>query len=161
MAPTSDERRDVTDALSHAVERRLMRDAGVYAPEVDVPGGRVDYMAFRPFNPISMDGVCAATVERGTFACYEVKSCWDDYTSGHGLNFVGDENWLVCPRELAERLRGETGGFGILVPDNRYGRLITFVEQPIMGYRKMPAAEMLWRMVIASYGIRGCWDNAD
>ena len=149
-----DERRYVTDALSHALERKLTRDAGIYAPEVDVPGGRVDYMAFRPLNPIGMDGICAATVERGTFACYEVKSCWDDYTSGHGLNFIGDENWLVCPRELAERLCGKTSGFGILVPD-RSGSLRTFVGQPIGGYRKAPASELLWRMVIASYGIKG------
>ena len=33
-----------------------------------------------------------------------VKSCMDDFTSGHGRTFEGDENWLVCPLELADSL---------------------------------------------------------
>lgn len=28
----------------------------------------------------------------------------DDFTSGHGRTFEGDENWLVCPLELADSL---------------------------------------------------------
>lgn len=157
---TDEERREVTADLSRAVEARLKGKSGIYAPEVEVPGGRVDYMAFHPYNPITMGGVCAATVERGTFACYEVKSCWDDYTSGHGLNFVGDENWLVCPRDLAERLRGKSIGCGILVPD-KAGRLRTFVEQPFGGYRKLSASELIWRMLRTSYGIEGGAQNGD
>lgn len=159
MMISDSERREVTADLSRAVEARLKGKSGIYAPEVEVPGGRVDYMAFHPYDPITMGGVCAATVERGTFACYEVKSCWDDYTSGHGLNFVGDENWLVCPRDLAERLRVKSIGCGILVPD-KAGRLRTFVEQPFGGYRKLSASELIWRMLRTSYGIEGGAQNA-
>lgn len=41
-------------------------------------------------------------VEHGTFSFYEVKSCVEDLKSGHGLNFYGDENWLVMPVEMYE-----------------------------------------------------------
>ena len=46
----------------------------------------------------------AAELESGTFTFVEVKSCMDDFTSGHGRTFEGDENWLVCPLELADSL---------------------------------------------------------
>lgn len=156
--PTDTERREVTADLSRAVEARLKGKSGIYAPEVEVPGGRVDYMAFHPYNPITMGGVCAATVERGIFACYEVKSCWDDYTSGHGLNFVGDENWLVCPRDLCEKLRERMKlprVAGVLCPDAGWGRLLEVIHQPSDAYRyrrQMTAAEAIWRIAKESYG---------
>ncbi|MFQ9101283.1 MAG: hypothetical protein ACLR5C_05005 [Bifidobacterium adolescentis] len=46
-----------------------------------------------------------ASVELGEFSCYEIKSCMEDFTSGHGLTFYGDVNYLVTTRELAEQLR--------------------------------------------------------
>ena len=145
-------RRDVTRALSSAVEKRLANSPGIFAPEVEVPGGRVDYVAFHPFRPMGMNDICAATVEHGIFACYEVKSCMEDFMSGHGLNFVGDENWLVCPRELAKDLMGRSIGYGILVP-NKAGNLVPYIGQPYGEYRKLPASEFLWRIVRASYGV--------
>lgn len=45
---------------------------------------RVDYMKFKPVNN-SPGGI-----ERGSFYCYEIKSCKEDFESGHGLNFIGD-----------------------------------------------------------------------
>ena len=47
----------------------------------------------------------AGAIERGTFTCYEVKSCIADLQSGHGTNWLGDANWLVCPIEMVEDMR--------------------------------------------------------
>lgn len=61
---------------------------------------RVDFVEFLPKGgPTYSD---APHIEHGTFTFYEVKSCMADLKSGHGLNFEGDENWLVMPVELFE-----------------------------------------------------------
>lgn len=59
---------------------------------------RVDFMQFIPYSHNA--NLSAAGVERGRFICYEVKSCIADMKSGSGLNFLGDENWIVCPIEV-------------------------------------------------------------
>jgi hypothetical protein len=64
---------------------------------------RVDFVEFLPKGGVTYsDG---PHVEHGTFAFYEVKSCVEDLKSGHGLNFYGDENWLVMPVELYDRYK--------------------------------------------------------
>lgn len=64
---------------------------------------RVDFVEFVPYDgPMHGD---AAHIEHGTFSFYEVKSCVADLRSGHGLNFEGDENWLVMPVELYDRYK--------------------------------------------------------
>ena len=59
--------------------------------------GRVDFMSFKAAN--TRDGATEPVVQQGTFTCYEVKSCMEDYESGHGLNFIGDYNYLVMPMQ--------------------------------------------------------------
>lgn len=150
-------RTETTAALSRLVESRIGRRCRLWAPEVEVPGGgRVDYMGFRPYG----ERPDAAALERGTLACYEVKSCRADFESGHGLNFVGDENWLVCPRELCEELRGArmlSTVSGVLCPDAGWKRLLEVIHQPPDAYRyrrTMSAAEAIWRIAKKSYGAR-------
>lgn len=60
---------------------------------------RVDYMVFKPLNN-SVSGI-----EKGDFYCYEIKSCKKDFESGHGLNFIGDYNYLVLPQGLYEEIK--------------------------------------------------------
>lgn len=86
-------RADVTRNLSEAVLKRLRREFTLVAREVWVDDvHRVDFVGFKPFPRVSYP----ASLERGTFVFVEVKSCMDDYKSGHGLTFDGDANWLVC-----------------------------------------------------------------
>ena len=104
---TSDEgRRETTAELSEKALGKLRRDFSLVSAEVWVDSGhRVDFVAYRTGS-----GGQNAAVERGTFCFVEVKSCMDDFTSGHGRTFEGDENWLVCPRGLADALHdGEYG----------------------------------------------------
>ena len=150
-------RAETTAALSRLVESRIGRRCRLWAPEVEVPGGgRVDYMGFRPYG----EHPDAAALERGTLVCYEVKSCMADFESGHGLNFAGDENWLVCPRELCERLRESMRlprVAGVLCPDAGWRRLLEVIHQPPGAYRyrrQMTAAEAIWRIAKESYGAR-------
>ena len=153
------ERSETTEMLSALVEKRLSRRCNLWAAEVTFPrlrepNVRIDYMGFVQH---SRDGfVGSASVELGTFEAYEVKSCMADYESGHGLSFIGDRNYLVCTRELAERLRDELRipwqANAVLVPDKGCTRLLSWVEHPFVGsLRERPASEMLWQMVRARY----------
>ena len=147
----------MTDELTRLVEMRIRRRCLLWAPEVEVPGGgRVDFMGFRPYGDLPD----AASLERGALVCYEIKSCMADFESGHGLNFVGDENWLVCPRELCDELREAVRlphAAGVLCPDAGWRRLLEAVHQPVYecGTRRaMSAAEAIWRLAKKSYGAR-------
>ena len=100
-------RGEVTAELSEKVWARLCRENALVASEVWVDdASRVDFVAYRPHRPRdrSSNHATAAELESGTFTFVEVKSCMDDFTSGHGKTFEGDENWLVCPLELADSL---------------------------------------------------------
>lgn len=100
-------RGEVTAELSEKVWARLCRENALVASEVWVDdASRVDFVAYRPHRPRdrSSNHATAAELESGTFTFVEVKSCMDDFTSGHGRTFEGDENWLVCPLELADSL---------------------------------------------------------
>lgn len=152
-------RSDTTAMLSTLVEKRLASRYQLWAAEVSFGKNtseevRVDYMGFKP-KCIGYT-IGAASVELGTFDCYEVKSCMADFKSGHGLNFVGDHNYLVCPRSLAEQLLAERlapfQADAILVPDKPCGKLVTFHESSYAELRREhPASEMLWQMVRAHY----------
>jgi DNA repair exonuclease SbcCD ATPase subunit len=54
----------------------------------------LDYMQFSPADQCSISGI-----EKGTFTCYEVKSCKEDVYSGNGLNFLGEKNYIVTTME--------------------------------------------------------------
>ncbi len=116
-------RRDVTDYLSHLTENYISGgyDPRIYwAKEVTFDYGtgqtiRVDYMRFKPLNN-SISGI-----EKGDFYCYEVKSCFEDLGSGHGLNFIGDYNYIVCTEEFGQQIMDTNptiarGPIGIFVP---------------------------------------------
>ena len=91
---TSEEKRsDVTASLSGKVVAKLRREFALVAQEVWVDSRhRVDFVAFSP----GVGGRNCA-LEHGKFVFVEVKSCMDDFKSGHGLTFLGDENWLPLP----------------------------------------------------------------
>ena len=73
---------------------------------------RVDFMRFKPVNN-SISGI-----EKGDVYCYEIKSSVDDYCSGHGLNFIGDYNYLVMPESVFDALQDRIPYFvGVLIPD--------------------------------------------
>lgn len=75
---------------------------------------RVDFMEFIPQNQIGVSGI-----EKGIFICYEVKSCKEDYFSGHGRNFVSEKNYFVMPmqtyREVLEDVSKDFN-VGVIVP---------------------------------------------
>lgn len=81
----------------------LLKDKGIpgvhMASEVVFDWGaahpkRVDVMEFNPKG-----ATYASEIEKGIFTCYEVKSCPEDIYSGSGMNFFGEENYLVTTME--------------------------------------------------------------
>lgn len=128
-------RTDITEQLSNLVRKRVSRRTPYWADEVyteptmftqSVP--RVDFMAFYPDWKTS-SGVMATS--KGLFEFYEVKSCMEDFKSGHGLNFEGDRNFLVCPNELALQLhenRELPNYCTVLCPDKNFSRLLKKFE---------------------------------
>lgn len=141
-------RAEVTADLSRLVRARLRGLTPYWASEVPVdgcPGSPVvDFLAFVPAG--RTDG----GVERGEFHVFEVKSCMDDFTSGHGLSFVGDRNWLVCERVLAERLRDRMlvpQDCTVLVPDAVRRRLVTCFDTGGGPGRERSAALLLFQLL--------------
>lgn len=100
-------RADTTAMLSKLVEKRLRNQTAFWASEVSFDRNtpderRVDYVGFKPLN-VNGEPV-PASVEKGCFGFYEVKSCMADFTSGNGLTFYGDQNYLVCTKELCDEI---------------------------------------------------------
>lgn len=105
-------RKEVTALLSSELVRLVLTRKNAYsywAHEVEVydeSKGATTWVDFMQFEPA---GYHTAThpgnVERGTFSCYEVKSCIADIKSGHGLNWFGDENFMVIPVELYPKFK--------------------------------------------------------
>lgn len=148
---TSDsERREVTAELSKKVLSKLRREFMLVASEVWVGDGhRVDFVAYGLGT-----GYINASVERGKFCFVEVKSCMDDFRSGHGLTFEGDENWMVCPRDLADALftkRELPKNCKVICPDAG-GRLRVAYDtsEKLQSFRKLSAAALLFQMVTDS-----------
>lgn len=101
-------RKETTQFLTDLLIRDRLCDRKYYAKEVTLDYGtnhpkRVDVMEFSPAGTTYV-----ADIEKGTFACYEIKSCKDDVFSGNGLNFYGEYNYIVttmqCYKELQEDL---------------------------------------------------------
>lgn len=123
---------------------------------------RVDFMEFMPKGgPTYSD---APHIEHGTFSFYEVKSCMQDLKSGHGLNFYGDENWLVMPVEMFEPYKEARINDEYVRTKTRLARCLlygagrngkpTFWEQPkeyanSWACRKRSASELLFCMMRA------------
>lgn len=143
---------DVTRDLSKAVLKRLRREFTLVAQEVWVDDvHRVDFVGFKPFPMVSYP----ASLERGTFVFVEVKSCMDDYKSGHGLTFDGDVNWLVCTQELRDQLGYRIPYQASMLCPNKAGALTKVIEGGgHRSFRRASALELLWRMVNHS---EACW----
>ncbi len=106
---------------------------------------RVDYMRFKPLNNT------VSGIEKGDFYCYEVKSSIEDFHSGHGLNFIGDYNYLVMPEEVYAAVSNEIPYYvGVLVPEGKNWRGewydLKSVKKGKRRNRNRPMAEMLFMM---------------
>ena len=106
-------RKDTTEFLGRLLEKKLCGIGKHYAKEVTVDYGsstekRIDFLEFKPPS-----GMFISSIEKGTFICYEVKSCIQDVYSGNGLNFLGEQNYIVTTMETYKKLQ----------PDMREGKL--------------------------------------
>ena len=141
-------RPEITQSLSDMLERYInpKHDTRIYwARDVTFDYStanaiRVDYMRFKPVNNT------VSGIEKGDFYCYEIKSSVEDFHSGHGLNFIGDYNYLVMPHEVYLKLQ-ENGelpfGIGVLCPYE--GRLKSIINARRKD-RQRPVSEMLLMM---------------
>lgn len=152
-------RNDITESLSDLVRKKLSNSSnsnfGAEEVELDFGKGRVDFVGFKPFN-ILQNGMCPASIDKGIFSFYEVKSCLADFNSGHGKNFLGDENYLVCERDLADELHQKgilPNGVKVIVPNKpRTALVVAFDLSSSFGTwsrRTKSSSELLWNMISA------------
>lgn len=151
MPIREEKRSDVTAELSEKVVKKLRREFSLVAQEVRVDADhRVDFVAFSPGT-----GGRNVAVEHGRFVFVEVKSCMDDFKSGHGLTFLGDQNWLVCPRDLADKLRDRQllpRGVQVFCPDNGRSLRLRYDlrTQGRLSLREDSTSCLLWSMLTGS-----------
>lgn len=119
-----------------------------YANEVSLNYGtkdvcRVDFMQFVPPSQMSI-----SCYEKGIFICYEVKSCLDDFKSGHGQNYIGEENYLVMPMELYKKVINEIPrDVGVLVPvPKSMGRINSEIHEEFENPRKFEGNANNWKL---------------
>lgn len=103
---------------------------------------RVDYMVFKPVNQR------AGGIERGDFYCYEIKSCKEDFFSGHGLNFVGDYNYIVCPKGLYNEIKSHVPSY-VGVYESNEDSLVCVKKAKVMP-RERSVGEILLMMFRSS-----------
>lgn len=139
-------RPEITAELSTMIEKKINpnNDPRIYwAKEVTFDYStnyavRVDYMKFVPVNN-SVSGI-----EKGDCYCYEIKSSIEDFKSGHGLNFIGDYNYLVMPGELAATVSLKIPyHVGIYVPE---GNELICAKKAKRANRARPVSEILLMM---------------
>ena len=101
-------RKETTQFLSDLlIKTRLNESSKYWASEVWLNYGRsgyekrVDFMEFRPVGVTYQ-----SDIEKGIFVCYEIKSCMGDLKSGHGMNFVGEKNYICMPMSLWKEITG-------------------------------------------------------
>ncbi len=100
-------RKETTKFLTELLIQDKLSDRKYFAKEVSIDYGsihvkRVDVMQFIP------QGVTyASDIEKGTFVCYEIKSCYEDVYSGNGLNFYGEKNYIVTTMETYKKLQDD------------------------------------------------------
>lgn len=137
-----------TTSYVEGVLARLRREYSLVSSEVWVDDvHRVDFVGFRP----ARNSPFPSSIERGEFVFVEVKSCMNDFKSGHGLTFRGDANWLVCPPDLAQTLyetRQLPKDAAVFCPD-AHGRLLKKFDLGIGSgsSRIASVSELLFRMV--------------
>lgn len=139
-------RKEITAALSAALEKKINPDDDpriYWAKEVIFDYAtshavRVDYMKFVPVNN-SVSGI-----EKGDFYCYEIKSSVEDFHSGHGLNFLGDYNYLVMPDNVYDAVSTEIPYYvGVYTSS---GGELTCTKRAKRHNRTRPVSEMLLMM---------------
>nr|DAN74773.1 MAG TPA: hypothetical protein [Caudoviricetes sp.] len=139
-------RPEITAELSAMLEKKINphNDPRIYwAKEVTFDYStdhavRVDYMRFVPANN-SVSGI-----EKGDCYCYEVKSSAEDFRSGHGLNFIGDYNYLVMPTDVCAAVSLEIPHYvGIYVPE---ANDLTCIKKAKRRNRTRPVSEILLMM---------------
>lgn len=139
-------RPEITAKLSYMLEKKInpYNDPRIYwAKEVTFDyytnhAVRVDYMKFMPANN-SVSGI-----EKGDCYCYEIKSSVEDFKSGHGLNFVGDYNYLVMPMDVCATVSLEIPHYvGIYAPD---GNELACIKKAKRRNRTRPVSEILLMM---------------
>ena len=95
-------------------------------------------MRYKPVNNT------VSGIEKGDFYCYEVKSSVEDFHSGHGLNFLGDYNYLVMPEKIYATISLEVPHYvGVYVLD---GTELTCIKKAKRHDRSRPVSEMLLMM---------------
>lgn len=110
------DRRSTTDLLTKILLHNI---DGLYAQEVTIDAcsdniRRVDVMQFKPAG-----GIFICDIEKGIFTCYEIKSCIEDVYSGNGLNFIGEENYIVTTMQTYKKL----------LPDINSGKLQDYIKK--------------------------------
>ncbi len=143
-------RPEITKMLSDLVRKRLNNKSIFWAEEVNLDAykKRVDFVGFRP----SKNGAFAnvADIEKGSFDFYEVKSSMDDFNSGHGKNWEGDKNFLVCTKELADKLIDNAmlpTNIIVLCPNKNGTSLIKKCSTHWSSNRKKSSSELFWSMI--------------
>lgn len=115
-------RSEITAGLSELLERHLSGKTCVWGREVSIETlgrCRPDYLSVSAYFG-KLAGL--SDIERAEVAAYEVKSCMADLKSAHGLNAVGDLNYIVGPYEL----------------------MMEVVERHCAGDESMPGGEWGW-----------------
>lgn len=155
-------RPDITAMLSDELEKQVLSKFRLWGAEVKLheedmfgtpQGGRVDYMAFEP-----LDMSCSLrSIECGAVHVFEVKSCMADLKSGHGMNLVGDVNWLVCTadlwREIIDKQENVSGWKQLVwewVKPGRFNPTTARYERHEITGRKMPVSKAIWLILMAS-----------
>lgn len=146
-------RKSITKELNELLELHInpKKDTRIYtAKEVTFDYSsshpiRVDYMQFKPINNT------VGGIEKGNFYCYEIKSCKEDFNSGHGLNFIGDFNYLVMPKGLYKELKHCIPyNVGVYEPSEDIWKPLKCVKKARQVERKRSIAEMLLMMFRSS-----------
>ena len=143
-------RKETTIYLTELLEKHINphKDTRIYsAREVTFDYSslhpiRVDYMVFKPADQTT------GGIEKGNFYCYEIKSCQADFTSGHGLNFIGDFNYLVVPQGLYKEIE-QSVSYYVGVYEEKDGELVC-VKKAKQRNRGRSASEMLLMMFRSS-----------
>ena len=139
-------RPEITAELSAMLEKKINphNDPRIYwAKEVSFDYStdhavRVDYMRFVPVNN-SVSGI-----EKGDCYCYEIKSSVEDFHSGHGLNFIGDYNYLVLPGTVCAIISLEIPhDVGIYIAE---GNELACIKKAKRRNRTRPVSEILLMM---------------
>ena len=126
------DRKETTKLLTDILIADRLSDRKYYAKEVTLDYGtahpkRVDVMQFTPKGVIY-----PSDIEKGTFTCYEVKSCKEDIYSGNGIRFYGERNYFVMTAETFKDIQEDlnNGDLGRFIQEyypessNKFGILV-------------------------------------